>query len=108
ASLATIPIVASPLIFSVAANEDGKQENNNGNNHDPNQQKKPKIPKNDPNFNTFKTDADKTVKDSLEKGINAAIVYVKSRQEEILENKEIEFKKKIQQLIYLKNLQSYL
>ena len=108
ASLATIPIVASPLIFSVAANEDGKQENNNGNNHDPNQQKKPKIPKNDPNFNTFKTDADKTVKDSLEKGINAAIVYVKSRQEEILENKEIKFKKKIQQLIYLKNLQSYL
>ncbi|QDI64073.1 hypothetical protein FJM04_00255 [Ureaplasma parvum] len=108
ASLATIPIVASPLIFSVAANEDGKQENNNGNNHDPNQQKKPKIPKNDPNFNTFKTDADKTVKDSLEKGINAAVVYVKSRQEEILENKEIEFKKKIQQLIYLKNLQSYL
>lgn len=108
ASLATIPIVASPLIFSVAANEDGKQENNNGNNHDPNQQKKPKIPKNDPNFNTFKTDANKTVKDSLEKGINAAIVYVKSRQEEILENKEIEFKKKIQQLIYLKNLQSYL
>lgn len=108
ASLATIPIVASPLIFSVAANEDGKQENNNGNNQDPNQQKKPKIPKNDPNFNTFKTDADKTVKDSLEKGINAAIVYVKSRQEEILENKEIEFKKKIQQLIYLKNLQSYL
>ncbi|EDU19305.1 conserved hypothetical protein [Ureaplasma parvum serovar 6 str. ATCC 27818] len=108
ASLATIPIVASPLIFSVAANEDGKQENNNGNNQDPNQQKKPKIPKNDPNFNTFKTDANKTVKDSLEKGINAAIVYVKSRQEEILENKEIEFKKKIQQLIYLKNLQSYL
>lgn len=108
ASLAAIPIVASPLIFSVAANEDGKQENNNGNNQDPNQQKKPKIPKNDPNFNTFKTDADKTVKDSLEKGINAAIVYVKSRQEEILENKEIEFKKKIQQLIYLKNLQSYL
>lgn len=108
ASLTTIPIVASPLIFSVAANEDGKQENNNGNNQDPNQQKKPKIPKNDPNFNTFKTDADKTVKDSLEKGINAAIVYVKSRQEEILENKEIEFKKKIQQLIYLKNLQSYL
>ncbi|EDT87953.1 conserved hypothetical protein [Ureaplasma parvum serovar 14 str. ATCC 33697] len=108
ASLATIPIVASPLIFSVAANEDGKQENNNGNNQDPNQQKKPKIPKNDPNFNTFKTDANKTVKDSLEKGINTAIVYVKSRQEEILENKEIEFKKKIQQLIYLKNLQSYL
>lgn len=108
ASLAAIPIIASPLIFSVAANEDGKQENNNGNNQDPNQQKKPKIPKNDPNFNTFKTDADKTVKDSLEKGINAAIVYVKSRQEEILENKEIEFKKKIQQLIYLKNLQSYL
>ncbi|EDT49567.1 MSC_0620 family F1-like ATPase-associated subunit [Ureaplasma urealyticum] len=108
ASLATIPIVASPLIFSVAANEDGKQENNNGNNQDPNQQKKPKIPKNDPNFNIFKTVADKTVKDSLEKGINAAIVYVKSRQEEILENKEIEFKKKIQQLIYLKNLQSYL
>lgn len=108
ASLAAIPIIASPLIFSVAANEDGKQENNNGNNQDPNQQKKPKIPKNDPNFNTFKTDADKAVKDSLEKGINAAIVYVKSRQEEILENKEIEFKKKIQQLIYLKNLQSYL
>lgn len=108
ASLATIPIVASPLIFSVAANEDGKQENNNGNNQDPNQQKKPKIPKNDPNFNIFKTVADKTVKDGLEKGINAAIVYVKSRQEEILENKEIEFKKKIQQLIYLKNLQSYL
>lgn len=108
ASLATTPIVASPLIFSVAANEDGKQENNNGNNQDPNQQKKPKIPKNDPNFNIFKTVADKTVKDSLEKGINAAIVYVKSRQEEILENKEIEFKKKIQQLIYLKNLQSYL
>ncbi|WP_303923601.1 MSC_0620 family F1-like ATPase-associated subunit [Ureaplasma parvum] len=108
ASLAAIPIIASPLIFSVAANEGGKQENNDGNNQDPNQPKKPKIPKNDPNFNTFKTDADEIVKNSLEKGINAAIVYVKSRQEEILENKEIEFKKKIQQLIYLKNLQSYL
>nr|WP_318025161.1 hypothetical protein [Ureaplasma parvum] len=42
ASLAAIPIIASPLIFSVAANEDGKQENNNGNNQDPNQQKKTK------------------------------------------------------------------
>ncbi|WP_203282267.1 MSC_0620 family F1-like ATPase-associated subunit [Metamycoplasma hominis] len=90
-SFATVPLL-SPIVVSAASN------------NDPNN-KKPEL---DPNFGEFESEAKKTISSTIEDGLKAIINYLQVQQQRLLENKELEFKLKIQQLIYLKNLETFL
>lgn len=90
-SFATVPLL-SPIVVSAAPN------------NDPNN-KKPEL---DPNFGEFESEAKKTIASTIEDGLKAIINYLQVQQQRLLENKELEFKLKIQQLIYLKNLETFL
>lgn len=90
-SFATVPLL-SPIVVSAASNND---QNN----------KKPEL---DPNFGEFESEAKKTIASTIEDGLKAIINYLQVQQQRLLENKELEFKLKIQQLIYLKNLETFL
>lgn len=90
-SFATVPLL-SPIVVSAAPN------------NDPNN-KKPEL---DPNFGEFESEAKKTISSTIEDGLKAIINYLQVQQQRLLENKELEFKLKIQQLIYLKNLETFL
>lgn len=90
-SFATVPLL-SPIVVSAASN------------NDPNN-KKPEL---DPNFGEFESEAKKTIASTIEDGLKAIINYLQVQQQRLLENKELEFKLKIQQLIYLKNLETFL
>lgn len=90
-SFATVPLL-SPIVVSTASN------------NDPNN-KKPEL---DPNFGEFESEAKKTISSTIEDGLKAIINYLQVQQQRLLENKELEFKLKIQQLIYLKNLETFL
>lgn len=90
-SFATVPLL-SPIVVSAASN------------NDPNN-KKPEL---DPNFGEFESEAKKTIASTLDDGLKAIINYLQVQQQRLLENKELEFKLKIQQLIYLKNLETFL
>lgn len=90
-SFATVPLL-SPIVVSAASN------------NDPNN-KKPEL---DPNFGEFESEAKKTTSSTIEDGLKAIINYLQVQQQRLLENKELEFKLKIQQLIYLKNLETFL
>lgn len=90
-SFATVPLL-SPIVVSAASN------------NDPNN-KKPEL---DPNFGEFENEAKKTISSTIEDGLKAIINYLQVQQQRLLENKELEFKLKIQQLIYLKNLETFL
>lgn len=90
-SFAIVPLL-SPIVVSAASN------------NDPNN-KKPEL---DPNFGEFESDAKKTIASTLDDGLKAIINYLQVQQQRLLENKELEFKLKIQQLIYLKNLETFL
>lgn len=90
-SFATVPLL-SPIVVSAAPN------------NDPNN-KKPEL---DPNFSEFESEAKKTIASTIEDGLKAIINYLQVQQQRLLENKELEFKLKIQQLIYLKNLETFL
>ncbi|WP_203290569.1 MSC_0620 family F1-like ATPase-associated subunit [Metamycoplasma hominis] len=90
-SFATVPLL-SPIVVSAASN------------NDPNN-KKLEL---DPNFGEFESEAKKTISSTIEDGLKAIINYLQVQQKRLLENKELEFKLKIQQLIYLKNLETFL
>lgn len=90
-SFATVPLL-SPIVVSAAPN------------NDPNN-KKPEL---DPNFGEFESEAKKTIASTIEDGLKAIINYLQVQQQRLLENKELEFKLKIQQLIHLKNLETFL
>lgn len=90
-SFATVPLL-SPIVVSAASN------------NDPNN-KKPEL---DPNFGEFESEAKKAISSTIEDGLKAIINYLQVQQQRLLENKELEFKLKIQQLIYLKNLETFL
>lgn len=90
-SFAIVPLL-SPIVVSAASN------------NDPNN-KKPEL---DPNFGEFESEAKKTIASTLDDGLKAIINYLQVQQQRLLENKELEFKLKIQQLIYLKNLETFL
>ncbi len=90
-SFVTVPLL-SPIVVSAAPN------------NDPNN-KKPEL---DPNFSEFESEAKKTIASTIEDGLKAIINYLQVQQQRLLENKELEFKLKIQQLIYLKNLETFL
>ncbi len=90
-SFAIVPLL-SPIVVSAASN------------NDPNN-KKPEL---DPNFSEFESEAKKTIASTIEDGLKAIINYLQVQQQRLLENKELEFKLKIQQLIYLKNLETFL
>lgn len=90
-SFATVPLL-SPIVVSATSN------------NDPNN-KKPEL---DPNFGEFESEAKKTIASTIEDGLKAIINYLQVQQQRLLENKELEFKLKIQQLIYLKNLETFL
>ncbi|MGC7178770.1 MSC_0620 family F1-like ATPase-associated subunit [Metamycoplasma hominis] len=90
-SFAIVPLL-SPIVVSAASN------------NDPNN-KKPEL---DPNFGEFESEAKKTIASTIEDGLKAIINYLQVQQQRLLENKELEFKLKIQQLIYLKNLETFL
>lgn len=90
-SFATVPLL-SPIVVSATPN------------NDPNN-KKPEL---DPNFGEFESEAKKTISSTIEDGLKAIINYLQVQQQRLLENKELEFKLKIQQLIYLKNLETFL
>ncbi|MBD3899099.1 hypothetical protein IEN87_02630 [Mycoplasma hominis] len=90
-SFATVPLL-SPIVVSAVSN------------NDPNN-KKPEL---DPNFGEFESEAKKTISSTIEDGLKAIINYLQVQQQRLLENKELEFKLKIQQLIYLKNLETFL
>ncbi|MEX1817108.1 MSC_0620 family F1-like ATPase-associated subunit [Metamycoplasma hominis] len=90
-SFATVPLL-SPIVVSAASN------------NDPNN-KKSEL---DPNFGEFESEAKKTISSTIEDGLKAIINYLQVQQQRLLENKELEFKLKIQQLIYLKNLETFL
>lgn len=90
-SFATVPLL-SPIVVSAASN------------NDPNN-KKLEL---DPNFGEFESEAKKTISSTIEDGLKAIINYLQVQQQRLLENKELEFKLKIQQLIYLKNLETFL
>ncbi|WP_203283337.1 MSC_0620 family F1-like ATPase-associated subunit [Metamycoplasma hominis] len=90
-SFAIVPLL-SPIVVSAASN------------NDPNN-KKPEL---DPNFGEFESEAKKTISSTIEDGLKAIINYLQVQQQRLLENKELEFKLKIQQLIYLKNLETFL
>lgn len=89
-SFATVPLL-SPIVVSAASN------------NDPNN--KTEL---DPNFGEFESEAKKTISSTIEDGLKAIINYLQVQQQRLLENKELEFKLKIQQLIYLKNLETFL
>ena len=63
--------------------------------------------KNDPNFDNFDKFASDEIKTLIPKVIDNAITYVKSKYDQILANKELDFKVRIQNLLYLKNLLKY-
>lgn len=63
--------------------------------------------KNDPNFDNFDKFATDEIKTLIPKVIDNAITYVKSKYDQILSNKELDFKVRIQNLLYLKNLLKY-
>lgn len=63
--------------------------------------------KNDPNFDNFDKFATDEIKTLIPKVIDNAITYVKSKYDQILANKELDFKVRIQNLLYLKNLLKY-
>ena len=63
--------------------------------------------KNDPNFDNFDKFATDEIKTLIPKVIDNAIIYVKSKYDQILANKELDFKVRIQNLLYLKNLLKY-
>lgn len=90
-SFATVPLL-SPIVVSAASNNDSNN-------------KKPEL---DPNFGEFESEAKKTISSTIEDGLKAIINYLQVQQQRLLENKELEFKLKIQQLIYLKNLETFL
>lgn len=90
-SFATVPLL-SPIVVSAASNNDSNN-------------KKPEL---DPNFGEFESEAKKTIASTIEDGLKAIINYLQVQQQRLLENKELEFKLKIQQLIYLKNLETFL
>lgn len=63
--------------------------------------------KNDPNFDNFDKFTSDEIKTLIPKVIDNAITYVKSKYDQILANKELDFKVRIQNLLYLKNLLKY-
>lgn len=63
--------------------------------------------KNDPNFDNFDKFVTDEIKTLIPKVIDNAITYVKSKYDQILANKELDFKVRIQNLLYLKNLLKY-
>ena len=63
--------------------------------------------KNDPNFDNFDKFASDEIKTLIPKVIDNAITYVKSKYDQILADKELDFKVRIQNLLYLKNLLKY-
>ena len=63
--------------------------------------------KNDPNFDNFDKFATDEIKTLIPKVIDNAITYVKSKYDQILASKELDFKVRIQNLLYLKNLLKY-
>lgn len=63
--------------------------------------------KNDPNFDNFDKFTSDEIKILIPKVIDNAITYVKSKYDQILANKELDFKVRIQNLLYLKNLLKY-
>ena len=63
--------------------------------------------KNDLNFDNFDKFATDEIKTLIPKVIDNAITYVKSKYDQILANKELDFKVRIQNLLYLKNLLKY-
>ena len=66
-----------------------------------------KEKKNDPDFDKFEKYANDEIKDVITKVVDEAISYLKSKYEQILANKELDFKVRIQNLLYLKNLLKY-
>ena len=66
-----------------------------------------KEKKNDPDFDKFEKYANDEIKDVIAKVVDEAISYLKSKYEQILANKELDFKVRIQNLLYLKNLLKY-
>lgn len=63
--------------------------------------------KHDPNFDNFDKFTSDEIKILIPKVIDNAITYVKSKYDQILANKELDFKVRIQNLLYLKNLLKY-
>lgn len=63
--------------------------------------------KNDPNFDNFDKFASDEIKTLIPKVIDNAITFLKSKYDQILANKELDFKVRIQNLLYLKNLLKY-
>lgn len=63
--------------------------------------------KNNPNFDNFDKFASDEIKTLIPKVIDNAITYVKSKYDQILANNELDFKIRIQNLLYLKNLLKY-
>lgn len=63
--------------------------------------------KHDPNFDNFDKFTSDEIKILIPKVIDNAITYVKSKYDQILANKELDFQVRIQNLLYLKNLLKY-